>query len=571
MFVTRFRILESSGRVVSLLLLIVVVLFILSGCKSGGGSSSGSGGDKNKEEATPPVAVIQSITPNPANHGQSISFSASGTSSDDTEIHYQWTSDISGLLSDQANFSKSDLPVGMHTITLVATDKRGLKSNPSSVGLEIKKVSKPPVANIKSITPNPANQGQTVAFSGSGSAPDGTVVAYEWASDISGPLSNKANFSSTGLVPGVHWITLRVTDDNGVTSDTVTKSLEIIERIVEYEDIYVALVYSWEHIRVKLVRPLERMGARDLGTHFEYDRGDKIFRVHFLRDRESYEQALRTEGAHILISGHSVYGIGQIFPDNRENETRDQTITNFWYMDDDRLINTSSEFMNVNVWGLIHKEALPNWWPVFKDGSSAVAAYNFNDPQGEPPFNYYHTYQIPGDPTHYKTESARNGALERFPDSKASPWYSAVGNTPNPNNHQHEKYYIINKSPKDVKIDGVTYPPYHYKSNTIIFRRNADVPQEEFRFKRMLIDTCYSGTYYLGTFNRGTVFYALDLASGRGVVIYLQAYLNGWSDEQIWEAMQEFDPVYDYYDFTKKPSEQQSAREAAEESRGQVG
>jgi hypothetical protein len=547
-------------------LMVICVLCLLAGCSSGGGSSEGStGGDDIIRQ---PVASIESISPNPADFKESITFSAKASTFEGTEATYEWVSDISGHLSDQPQFSRSDLPVGMHVITLVVRDSNGGKSESARAELEVRKVIKAPTAVIGSIQPNPAMQGQKVTFSGSGTDPDGTVVAYQWASDIQGVLSTKAQFSTTELAPGGHTITFIVTDNDGVQSDVAETRLEVIERVVEYEDIYVALIYSWEHVRWRFVRVLERLKARDFGTHFEYDRGDKIFRVHFVRDKQSYEQALRTEGAHIILTGHSVYGIGQIFPMSRD-EIDEQVVNDFMYMDDDRLSKTSSRWVSVNIHNMITKEALPEFWPVFKNGDNAVAPYDFYDQRDDPPYNYYHTYQVPGDPTVYRVESARNGALQRFPGSKTPPWYSASGAKPDPYNPEHKKYYILNENPKEVKIDGVTYPAYHYSKETILLRGEPEVPQEEFKYQRLVMDMCYSGTYYLGTFNRGIVFYSVALAGGRAALIYLQEYLQGSSDEVIWAAMQEFDPVYDYFDFTRKPSEQErGAQEAAATTAG---
>jgi hypothetical protein len=37
---------------------------------------------------------------------------------------------------------------------------------------------------------------------------------------------------------------------------------------------------------------------------------------------------------------------------------------------------------------------------------------------------------------------------------------------------------------------------------------------------------------------------------------YLKAYVEGASDYEIWQVLQAIEPLYDYYDFRKKPSEQ---------------
>ncbi|PXF20433.1 MAG: hypothetical protein CXX72_04870, partial [Methanobacteriota archaeon] len=73
----------------------------------------------------------------------------------------------------------------------------------------------PPTATIDSITPSPARFDANVTFSGTASDSDGTLVAYEWNSDIDGILSNEEDFSTTGFSVGTHNISFRVQDNDG--------------------------------------------------------------------------------------------------------------------------------------------------------------------------------------------------------------------------------------------------------------------------------------------------------------------------------------------------------------------
>ena len=77
----------------------------------------------------------------------------------------------------------------------------------------------PPVAVIDSISPSPARFDAEVTFNGSGSDSDGTVIAYEWSSNIEGFLSHDKDFSITGFSPGTHNITFRVQDNDGEWSE----------------------------------------------------------------------------------------------------------------------------------------------------------------------------------------------------------------------------------------------------------------------------------------------------------------------------------------------------------------
>jgi len=107
----------------------------------------------------------------------------------------------------------------------------------------------------------------------------------------------------------------------------------------------------------------------------------------------------------------------------------------------------------------------------------------------------------------------------------------------------------------DIVIDNVDYPPGHIGSKTILFRKDLDVPKEEMKYSRLFYSACSSGIYYLDTFNRGIVFYTLATSDAQ-IFNYLKAYLEGKSDEQIWQTLQSYDPIFDYYDFNKLPSEQ---------------
>ena len=86
-------------------------------------------------------------------------------------------------------------------------------------GLVVMKIDYRPTASIDSISPSPANEGDEVTFRGSGSDVDGTVIGYEWLSNIDNELSNETSFSTSNLSAGDHTITFRVQDDGGAWSE----------------------------------------------------------------------------------------------------------------------------------------------------------------------------------------------------------------------------------------------------------------------------------------------------------------------------------------------------------------
>ncbi len=176
-----------------------------------------------------PIAFIDSISPNPAKYSTLVSFSGHGTDVEGDILAYDWDSSIDGQLSDQASFSTSSLSIGEHIIYFKVQDEEGEWSEADTDTLTILE-NQPPIAYIDSISPNPAEEGTLVTFTGHGDDPDGSVSGYEWESNISGILSTDATFTNSTLPVGTHNITFKVQDDDGVWSDIVNETL-IIEPI----------------------------------------------------------------------------------------------------------------------------------------------------------------------------------------------------------------------------------------------------------------------------------------------------------------------------------------------------
>jgi hypothetical protein len=180
-----------------------------------------------------PTAIIDSITPDPAEQGtDTVSFSGHGTDPDGTVEAYNWSSSINGPLSTSAAFTKqaSELSVGTHTIYFKVQDDDGTWSSEDTGDLTINPANQQPTAIIDSITPDPAVQGtDTVSFTGHGTDPDGTVEAYNWSSSIDGPLSTSAAFTkpASELSVGTHTIYFKVQDDDGMWSSEDTEDLTI--------------------------------------------------------------------------------------------------------------------------------------------------------------------------------------------------------------------------------------------------------------------------------------------------------------------------------------------------------
>ena len=198
-----------------------------------------------------PTAVIDSIGPNPAEVGQTVTFTGHGTDTDGTIASFQWTSSVSGVLSAQASFTTASLTAGSHTISFRVQDDDGAWSSPVTQVLSVV-ANTPPTAAIDSITPSPALPGQSVTFTGHGTDTDGTIAAYEWSSSINGVFGNTASFSTSSLSEGTHTISFRVQDDDGAWSSSVTQSLTVgtpppppVEYIIDNRDPQTSRTGTW--------------------------------------------------------------------------------------------------------------------------------------------------------------------------------------------------------------------------------------------------------------------------------------------------------------------------------------
>lgn len=85
----------------------------------------------------------------------------------------------------------------------------------------------PSTAYIDSVEPTEATAGEEVAFTGHGTDPDGTVVAYRWRSSIDKQISTSDTFTTSELSPGEHTIFFKVQDNNGVWSPEVKTKIKV--------------------------------------------------------------------------------------------------------------------------------------------------------------------------------------------------------------------------------------------------------------------------------------------------------------------------------------------------------
>ncbi|MDL2121667.1 MAG: PKD domain-containing protein [Deltaproteobacteria bacterium] len=215
------------------------------------------------------------------------------------------------------------------------------------------------------------------------------------------------------------------------------------------ENIYAARINSSYDIELldKIIAMMQDLGAYEDDGKWVYTNPELFttYVVSFPEEMEALKQALYEEDSHVMLVGHSNYGLGALLA--TEDEMESEIITDVYYIDDDRILNWSSLFVRIGLEYLRTEQTYPNFWINYKDGTSAIMPYVHGDPKGDPAYNYYISYQVPGDPTYYKVESPRKRAIQRFSDSRRSAWFSEDGSEPDPNNPDHRKYYITNPTP----------------------------------------------------------------------------------------------------------------------------
>lgn len=163
--------------------------------------------------------------------GTEVTFSGSAVDPEDGSVPgsgLAWTSDRDGSLGTGPSVATSALSVGVHSVTLSATDSRG-ESGTESVQVTIE-ANQLPSASITS-PPDGSSfvSGTSITFMGSGTdAEDGELSGSDltWTSDVDGTLGTGTSLTSSALQVGAHTITLTATDSRDATG-TATISITI--------------------------------------------------------------------------------------------------------------------------------------------------------------------------------------------------------------------------------------------------------------------------------------------------------------------------------------------------------
>jgi len=92
----------------------------------------------------------------------------------------------------------------------------------------VKSDNQAPLAVIDSMAPSAAEPGQQVTMTGHG-VDDGSITAYQWSSSLDGVLGSTATLTTSALRVGVHTISFKVCDDEGLWSKAVVDTVTITE------------------------------------------------------------------------------------------------------------------------------------------------------------------------------------------------------------------------------------------------------------------------------------------------------------------------------------------------------
>lgn len=167
-----------------------------------------------------PSAHIDSIDPSPAKTGTSVTFTGHGEDGTHSLIAYEWTSNMSGVISTSASFTNSSLPLGNHLISFRVQDDDSIWSSTVTETLIIYYENTLPIADANG--PYNGIAGNPIEFDGSGSYdPDGTLINYTWDFD-DGNYSYVQNPTHVYASEGTYDITLTVTDNVTATSSDTT-------------------------------------------------------------------------------------------------------------------------------------------------------------------------------------------------------------------------------------------------------------------------------------------------------------------------------------------------------------
>lgn len=175
------------------------------------------------------------FSPSLPDEGEQISFDAAASSDPDGSIvSYEWDFDNDSVFDDGTGVTATQTfpDGGDKTVGLRVTDDDGASAETTRTF----HVNHIPTASF-TVSPDPVVRNETASFDASGSNDeDGTVDRYEWDWDYDGTFTVDDSTTSptidhTFTTGGEHTVALRVTDNDGATSDPAIMDLTVHIRV----------------------------------------------------------------------------------------------------------------------------------------------------------------------------------------------------------------------------------------------------------------------------------------------------------------------------------------------------
>jgi parallel beta-helix repeat protein len=179
-----------------------------------------------------PVAIIDSISPNPATVGETVTFLGHGTPVDSI-VDWEWKIGDS-VVATSEDFTKADLAVGTYSVYYRVKHSDNTWSSYSSASVtinsEVTQENRIPFAVIDNpSTPVTKYYGETITFQGRGYDLDGdSIIGYNWRLEEGTILSGNKQFSKSDLAIGNYRIYFKVKDENGQWSSEEQTTVTII-------------------------------------------------------------------------------------------------------------------------------------------------------------------------------------------------------------------------------------------------------------------------------------------------------------------------------------------------------
>src|SRR5581483_10793526 len=168
----------------------------------------------------PPVVAISSPTATLFATGKAITFTATAidTIDGDRTSTLTWSSNRDGAIGTGGSFTRSNLSVGVHTITASATDANGLVGT-ATLTLEVRDQPAPTVTITAPANNSEVLFGQSAGFTATATDTiDGSIASsITWASDRQGVIGTGASISTTSLALGAHVITASAKNSGNLT------------------------------------------------------------------------------------------------------------------------------------------------------------------------------------------------------------------------------------------------------------------------------------------------------------------------------------------------------------------